>query len=141
MKSLQPAWVSFDKQGSMKITFNKNPVRFPHKMRGEFCYKRSRENRREREGEPGQKVLTISSQPGCRNSGKNGGKILFQNETRALKSHEKMSGKMRTRYEQDLFQRNGGEHGLSAETRAYSPITQRLHADYSLTARRRRRIR
>jgi len=72
----------------------KNLVRFPHKMRGVFCYKRSRENRREREEEPGRKVVTISSQPGCRSSGKNGGKILFQNGTREMKSHEKMSGKI-----------------------------------------------
>jgi hypothetical protein len=72
----------------------KNLVRFPHKMRGAFCYKRSREDRREREEEPGRKVVRISSQPGCRNSGKNEGKILFQNETRELKSHEKMSGKI-----------------------------------------------
>ena len=40
------------------------------------------------------KVVRISSQPGCRNSGKNGDKILFQNETRASKAHEKMSGKI-----------------------------------------------
>jgi len=71
----------------------KNLVRFPHRMRGAFCYKRSREKRREREEEPGRKVVTISSQPGCRSSGKNGGKILFQNETRASKTHEKMGGK------------------------------------------------
>lgn len=25
----------------MKINFDKNPVRFPHKMRGAFCYKRA----------------------------------------------------------------------------------------------------
>ena len=72
----------------------KNLVRFPHKMRSAFCYKRSRENRREREREPERKVVRISSQPGCRSSGKNGGKILFQNGTRELKSHEKMSGKI-----------------------------------------------
>ena len=71
----------------------KNSVRFPHKMRGGFCYKRSRENRREREEEPGRKVVTISSQPGCRSSDKNGGKN-FQNETQALKSRENMSGKI-----------------------------------------------
>ena len=60
MKSLQPAWASFDKQDSMKIHFSKNPVCFPHKMRGAFCYKRSREKRREREEEPGRKVVTFS---------------------------------------------------------------------------------
>ena len=72
----------------------KNLVRFPHKMRSAFCYKRSRENRREREREPERKVVRISSQPGCRSSGKNGGKIFFQNGTREMKSHEKMSGKI-----------------------------------------------
>ena len=71
----------------------KNPVRFQHGMLGGFCYKRSRENRREREEEPGRKVVTISSQPGCRNSGKNGGRILFQNETRAPRTHEKIGDK------------------------------------------------
>jgi hypothetical protein len=39
------------------------------------------------------KVVKISSQPGNRNCGKNGGKILFQNETRAPRTHEKMSAK------------------------------------------------
>jgi hypothetical protein len=94
MKSLQPAWASFDKHDSMKIHFCKNPVCFPQKMRGAFCYKRTRENLRERGKAPGRQVVAISSPPGGRDSGKNGGKILFQNETRALKSHEKMSGKM-----------------------------------------------
>jgi hypothetical protein len=44
--------------------------------------------------EPKQKVVKISSQPESLNSGKNGRKILFQNETRAPRTHEKMNGKM-----------------------------------------------
>jgi hypothetical protein len=60
MKSLQPAWAIFDKQGSMKINSDRNSVRFPHGMHGAFCYKHSRENLREREREPGRKVVTFS---------------------------------------------------------------------------------
>jgi hypothetical protein len=90
MKSLQPAWASFDKQSSMKMNFNKILCAFPHKMRGAFCYKRTRENLRERGKAPGQQVVAISSPPGGRNSGKTAGKILFQNETRAQRTHEKM---------------------------------------------------
>jgi hypothetical protein len=44
MKSLQPAWASFDKQSSMKMNFNKILCAFPQKMRGAFCYKRTRES-------------------------------------------------------------------------------------------------
>jgi hypothetical protein len=40
------------------------------------------------------KVVEILPQLDCRNSGKNGGKILFQNETRAPRTHEKVGGKM-----------------------------------------------
>jgi hypothetical protein len=94
MKSLQPAWASFDKQGSMKINPDRNPVRFPHGVCGAFCYKRSRENLREREREPGRKVVEILPQPGGRNSGKNGNRTLFEKRTMKAKPHEKINGKI-----------------------------------------------
>jgi hypothetical protein len=40
------------------------------------------------------KVVEILPQLGCRNPGKKGGKILFQNETRAPRTHWKMGGKI-----------------------------------------------
>ena len=46
------------------------------------------------EGEPGRQVVAISSQPGGRNSGKNGGKILFEKRKMKAKPHEKMNGKI-----------------------------------------------
>ncbi|HUZ07889.1 MAG TPA: hypothetical protein VMV89_10435, partial [Candidatus Paceibacterota bacterium] len=73
-----PAGASFDKQGSMKINFNKNPVRFPHKMRSAFCYKRIRENLRERARELGRKVVEILPQLDCRNSGKTEATFCFK---------------------------------------------------------------
>jgi hypothetical protein len=80
MKSLQLTWASFDKQSSMKMNFNKNPVCFPHKMRGAFCYKRSHENLREREREPGRKVVEILPQLEGRNPDKTGTKCCSKME-------------------------------------------------------------
>jgi hypothetical protein len=93
MKSLQTAWASFDKQDSMKIHFSKNPVCFPHKMRGAFCYKRANKSAREYQQGTEAEVVEISPQPGTRNLGKNGGKILFEKRTTKAKSHRKMNGK------------------------------------------------
>jgi len=44
--------------------------------------------------EPKQKVVKISSQPGSRNSGKTGDKILCEKRTTRTESHEKMSSEI-----------------------------------------------
>lgn len=58
----------------------KNLVRFSHRVRVGFCYKRDYENLCERRKAPERKVVTISSQPGCRNSGKTEAKLCSCHE-------------------------------------------------------------
>jgi len=65
-----------------------------HKTGSGFCYKRAKEKISPNIGRSRSKGCGDFLQPGCRNSGKTKGKILFQNETREPKTHEKMRGKI-----------------------------------------------
>jgi hypothetical protein len=86
------------------------------------------------------KSVAVPPQPDYRNSGKSEGEIMFQNETRAPGTHEKMSGKCEAGMNRIYFQRNGTQQRRSEPTRDYKPTTQQLQAHYSLIVRRRRLI-
>jgi hypothetical protein len=62
-----------------------------HKVNSEICHKRDHKDTVTLSKE--MKVVMISSQPGCRNSGKNRGKILIGTITSSMAGREKMSGK------------------------------------------------
>ncbi|MGB7768271.1 MAG: hypothetical protein WBN22_05385 [Verrucomicrobiia bacterium] len=81
--------------------------------------------------EPKQKVVLISTSPGGRNSGKNEANILFQNDTRAADTHEKMGGKIWSRYEQDFLSMNITEQDYCARTQ----LNKLLPCAYSLPTR------
>ena len=86
------------------------------------------------------KGVAVPPPTGCWNSGKSEGEIIFQNETRASRTHEKMNGKCEASMNRIYFQRNGTQARRGEATRDYSPIRQQLQAHYSLTVRRHRLI-
>jgi hypothetical protein len=86
------------------------------------------------------KSVAVPPPPGCRNSGKSEGEIVFQNEIRASETHEKISGKCEAGMSRIYFQRKGTQARRSEAIRDYSPTKQQLQAHYSLTVRRHRLI-